>query len=63
MTVYINDKSYSFSGKFIKIHKIIDKLNLKNKNIVILKGGKIIDDRISLKDGDKIDIVSFIGGG
>ncbi|MCX7641031.1 MAG: sulfur carrier protein ThiS [Elusimicrobiales bacterium] len=58
------------NGKKVKNPKKIINIIGKNKNInsiCVLVNGKIIPkekwEKVKLKDGDKIEIVGFVGGG
>lgn len=59
------------NGKKVKNPKTIEKLikenNLKSSNICILVNGSIISrekwKNFKLKEGDKVEIVGFVGGG
>ncbi len=63
MKLIINGKEKESKSK--NIQELINELSLHRGNIVIELNGQIIprEENASLKDKDRVEIVSFVGGG
>lgn len=63
MKLIINGKEKESESK--DIEELINELNLHRGNIVIELNGQIIprEENTPLKDKDRVEIVSFVGGG
>lgn len=66
MIVTINGKKQQLDGQ-ASVGSLIEGLNLCRESVVIEYNGKIIDcsrdGETSLKEGDCLEIVQFVGGG
>lgn len=67
MMVYINGKTHEFDKQTMTVVDILNKKQI-NKDIVVVEINKIIIDKKDydstyVKNNDKIEILSFIGGG
>ncbi|WAM31386.1 sulfur carrier protein ThiS [Caldicellulosiruptor naganoensis] len=64
MLIRVNDKEMEFCGNILDL---VLNLNLNPKTCAVLVNGEIVkkDDweNFVLKDGDYVEIVSFVGGG
>ena len=64
--IIVNGKQISVNLKY-SLKNLIDKLKLPIKKIAIELNREIVNkkkmNKITLKSGDKIEIVNFIGGG
>jgi thiamine biosynthesis protein ThiS len=65
-TIKLNGKDYRIEeGKTIRA--LIKELGIEKKNFVVEVNRKIVRrkdfDNFSLKDGDKVEIIHFVGGG
>jgi len=66
MNVVVNGEKHSFD-KTLSLKELIEALSLNPKSVVVELNRNIIAkehfDSIYLKDGDKLEIVHFVGGG
>ena len=67
MNLKINGNIKSFDDTSMTIEGLVMQLNLLGKRIAIEKNGMIISksefQRITLQDGDQLEIVGAVGGG
>jgi len=67
MNLKINGNIKSFDDTSMTIEGLVTQLNLLGKRIAIEKNGMIISksefQRITLQDGDQLEIVGAVGGG
>lgn len=65
MRLRVNGKEIEFSGT--SVLQLVERYKLKPKSVVVEKNGKIVKRENfkseSLKDGDVVEIVRFVGGG
>ncbi|MGN0476039.1 MAG: sulfur carrier protein ThiS [Ruminococcus sp.] len=63
--VKINGESFDIAGK--TIGEYLDTTNYDKKRIAVEKNGDIVPksmyDETLINDGDRIEVVSFVGGG
>jgi thiamine biosynthesis protein ThiS len=67
MEIFVNGKSFQLHDpKFTSINGLLEKLGLKPYSVAIERNG-VIEDReqweIALSEGDKLEIIKFVGGG
>ncbi|ADQ07984.1 thiamine biosynthesis protein ThiS [Caldicellulosiruptor hydrothermalis 108] len=64
MLIRVNDKEMEFCGNILDL---VLSLNLNPKTCAVLVNGEIVKkndwESFVLKDGDYVEIVSFVGGG
>ncbi|QDC48071.1 sulfur carrier protein ThiS [Candidatus Methylopumilus universalis] len=67
MNLKINGNIKSFDDTSMTIERLVMQLNLLGKRIAIEKNGMIISksefQKITLQDGDQLEIVGAVGGG
>ena len=67
MNISINGNIKQFDGENMTISVLVVTLNLVGKRLAIEKNGEIVPrsqfDTAMLNDGDKLEIVSAVGGG
>ena len=67
MNLKINGNIKSFDDTSMTIEGLVTQLNLLGKRIAIEKNGMIISksefQKITLRDGDQLEIVGAVGGG
>lgn len=67
MNLKINGNIKSFDDTSMTIEGLVAQLNLLGKRIAIEKNGMIISksefQKITLQDGDQLEIVGAVGGG
>ncbi|WP_422670582.1 sulfur carrier protein ThiS [Candidatus Methylopumilus planktonicus] len=67
MNIKINGNIKSFDDTSMTIEGLVMQLNLLGKRIAIEKNGMIISksefQKITLQDGDQLEIVGAVGGG
>ena len=67
MNLKINGNIKSFDDTSMTIEVLVTQLNLLGKRIAIEKNGMIISksefQKITLQDGDQLEIVGAVGGG
>ena len=67
MNLKINGNIKSFDDTSMTIEGLVTRLNLLGKRIAIEKNGMIISksefQKITLQDGDQLEIVGAVGGG
>ena len=67
MNLKINGNIKSFDDTSMTIEELVMQLNLLGKRIAIEKNGMIISksefQKITLQDGDQLEIVGAVGGG
>ncbi len=66
MKLTINGKKITMEGG-LSVDALLDKLNVPKKTIVVELGGKIIPredhETTRLAEGDKLELIRFVGGG
>lgn len=66
MKIYINGELREFPDN-LTIKQLVDYLQIKAPNYAVAVGMEVVPksdyDRWILKDGDKLEIVTFVGGG
>ncbi|MFA5104700.1 MAG: sulfur carrier protein ThiS [Candidatus Margulisiibacteriota bacterium] len=67
MDLIINGENKKFGDSVKNIELLLDSLSVKKEKSAVELNGKIIDQKIwrssELKTGDKLEIVTFVGGG
>lgn len=69
MNLYINGQNREFSELDAEpaLVRLVDLLQMKADRIAIERNGDIVPratwERVSLQNGDKLEIVQFVGGG
>ena len=67
MNLKINGNIKSFDDTSMTVEALVRQLNLLGKRIAIEKNGMIISksefQKITLQDGDQLEIVGAVGGG
>lgn len=67
MKIFVNGKEKKISEKISSLNEFINIILKNDKGKIIELNGKVIKkgDRksISLKDGDRIELIQFMGGG
>lgn len=69
MNLYINGQNREFSELDAEpaLVRLVDLLEMKADRIAIERNGDIVPraawEQVSLQDGDKLEIVQFVGGG
>lgn len=66
MKIYINGELREFPDN-LTIKQLVDYLQIKAPNYAVAVGMEVVPksdyDRWILKDGDRLEIVTFVGGG
>ena len=66
MTITINGKTQEFSGE-TSLNDIVQKFCQSTQRVIAELNGEIVKDprweNIIIKDGDTLELVSFVGGG
>ncbi|MBO8162654.1 MAG: sulfur carrier protein ThiS [Brevibacillus sp.] len=66
MTIRLNGKPVELEG-IATVSALLAHYNLQQKILVVERNGEIVDrsayERTPIMDGDKIEIVHFVGGG
>lgn len=61
----INGKKYEFSEQ--KLSELLDHMKINSKNVVVELNGEIVEkknfDNLVVNYQDKLEIVTFVGGG
>ncbi|MGG1619271.1 sulfur carrier protein ThiS [Paenibacillus sp. NRS-1782] len=67
MKLTINGQSMTFSSRIIHVDQLLKELDLKVKTVVVELNRHILTredhDEAILKDGDRLEIIHFVGGG
>ncbi|KJD43399.1 sulfur carrier protein ThiS [Paenibacillus terrae] len=67
MKLTINGQNMTFSNRIIHVDQLLKELDLKVKTVVVELNRHILTredhDEAVLKDGDRLEIVHFVGGG
>jgi thiamine biosynthesis protein ThiS len=67
LKLIINGKEQTFNEQVATIGALLDELGLREKRFVIEYNGEILkkekQDEQALLDGDRLEIVHFVGGG
>lgn len=67
MMLRVNGEEQDFSEKIDTVKQLLDALDVKTQVAAVEVNGKIVDPQLfeqaPLKDRDKVEIVSFVGGG
>ncbi len=67
MELIVNGEKKSFNKESMTITELVKELGIKVPNYAVAVGMEVIPkseyDTYKLKDGDKVEIVTFVGGG
>ncbi len=67
MQIFINGNLKQLDSENVTITALIVTLNLTGKRLAIERNGEIVPrsqfDAVTLRDGDKLEIVGAVGGG
>ena len=67
MKIFLNGKEKTLSSNISSLNDFIEIILSNKKGKIIELNGKVIKkidrDKISLKDGDRIELIQFMGGG
>jgi len=67
MKLYVNGVLKEFEKEQMTISELVKELQIKAPNFAVAVGFDVIPkseyDKFVLKDGDKVEIVHFVGGG
>lgn len=67
MHIFINGNLKQLASENVTISALVVTLNLTGKRLAIEKNGEIVPrsqfDSVTLRDGDKLEIVGAVGGG
>ncbi len=67
MQIFINGNLKQLDSENVTISALVVTLNLTGKRLAIEKNGEIVPrsqfDTVTLRDGDKLEIVGAVGGG
>ncbi len=67
MQIFINGNLKQLDSENVTITALIVTLNLTGKRLAIERNGEIVPrsqfDSVTLRDGDKLEIVGAVGGG
>lgn len=67
MKIYINGKEKVLSGNISNLKDFIEIILRSEKGKIIELNGKVVKkgdrEKIALKDGDRIELIQFMGGG
>ncbi|RAT94734.1 sulfur carrier protein ThiS [Brevibacillus sp. Leaf182] len=67
MTVQLNGKKVELAEEITTVRALLASYSLQEKIVVVERNGEIIDrsvyEQTPIADGDRIEIVHFVGGG
>lgn len=67
MLVQLNGKQVELAEEIVTIRALLASYQLQEKIVVVEQNGEIIDrshyEKTPIADGDRIEIVHFVGGG
>lgn len=67
MHVNVNGDKLDLPEQIEHIHRLLSHLSLENRIVVVEHNGSIVPkdayEELRLSDGDRIEIVQFVGGG
>ncbi|MEN8154454.1 MAG: sulfur carrier protein ThiS [Acidobacteriota bacterium] len=67
MEIFLNGKGKKLNDDIKNLEQCVDALPGNNEGVIVELNGKIIKygerESILLKDGDKIELIQFMGGG
>ncbi len=67
MELVVNGEKKSFEKESLTIKELVELLGIKVPNYAVAVGMEVIPkseyETYKLKDGDKVEIVTFVGGG
>ena len=67
MRLIVNGEEKEFNKDNLTIKELVEELGIKVPNYAVAVGLEVIPkseyDKYKLKDGDKVEIVTFVGGG
>ncbi len=67
MRLIVNGEEKIFDKESLTIKELVNELGIKVPNYAVAVGLEVIPkseyDKYKLKDGDKVEIVTFVGGG
>ncbi|MEN8222760.1 MAG: sulfur carrier protein ThiS [Acidobacteriota bacterium] len=67
MKIFLNGKEKILSSNISSLNEFIEIILRDEKGKIVELNGKVVKkgerDKISLKDGDRIELIQFMGGG
>ena len=67
MKLIVNEKESIFEKSELTIDELLQKLNIEKNGIAVVVNGDIVRKvrfaEYKLKDGDRVDIITMVGGG
>lgn len=67
MKIIVNDREFNFESVNLNITSLLEQLKIQQDGIAVCVNGDIVRKKgyadYKLKDGDKIDIITMVGGG
>ncbi len=67
MKLIVNGEEKNFNKETLTIKELVEELGIKVPNYAVAVGLEVIPkseyETYKLKDGDKVEIVTFVGGG
>ncbi len=67
LKIKVNDKDYEFESENLNIDDLLTKLSILKEGIAVCVNGDIVRKakygEFLVKDGDRIDIITMVGGG
>lgn len=67
MTITLNNRKTNFEAKTITVTELFNRMKYNFPMIIVKINGRLIQkdlyDRISIKDGDKVEAIHLISGG
>ena len=67
MKLIVNGEEKNFNRETLTIKELVEELGIKVPNYAVAVGLEVIPkgeyETYKLKDGDKVEIVTFVGGG
>ena len=67
MKLIVNGEEKNFNRETLTIKELVEELGIKVPNYAVAVGLEVIPkseyESYELKDGDKVEIVTFVGGG
>ena len=67
MHIFINGEDKSFAGPPLSLAQLIERLGMKGERVAVELNREIVSraqwSETSLRDGDRLEIVHFVGGG
>lgn len=67
LKIFLNDKEFNFESENGSIAQLLEKLNVQKEFVAVCINGDIIKKKLFneyiLKNGDRVDIITMVGGG